>query len=78
MENARVQPEVTLPQDVKKLRKGASSKLKLVEVGPRLTLELIKIEAGLCQGAVLYHKDKQKSAEEVAEDQKRIDARGGA
>lgn len=40
--------------------------IKLTEIGPRMTLELRKIEAGLCEGKVLYHsqiikskKDKQ-------------------
>lgn len=75
MEDARVQADVTLPQDVKSMRRGANSKIKLVEVGPRLTLELVKVEAGLCQGFVLFHKDRKKSEAEVAEDQKRIDAR---
>ena len=27
-----------------------------VKLGPRMTLQLFKIEAGLCMGEVLYHK----------------------
>lgn len=66
---------VTLAQDVRKVKKGAPSKVKLVEVGPRVTLELVKIEAGLCQGAVLHHAFVKKSKEEVAEDRARVDTR---
>lgn len=75
IEDVRGNEEVKLPQDVKSLRKGANSKVRLVEVGPRLTLELVKVEAGLCNGAILYHKHVKKSVEEVATDQKRIDER---
>lgn len=75
MEETRGNEEITLSQDVKKLRRGASSKIRLVEVGPRLTLDLVKVEAGLCTGAVLFHKHVHKSEDDVAADQKRIDER---
>jgi ribosome biogenesis protein SSF1/2 len=42
-----------------------TSALKLVELGPRLTLELIKVEKGLGKGDVLYHSYIHKSPEEV-------------
>ncbi|KAK4536329.1 hypothetical protein CDCA_CDCA08G2354 [Cyanidium caldarium] len=29
--------------------------IRLVELGPRLTLQLVKVEAGMCRGEVLYH-----------------------
>ena len=29
--------------------------IKLTEIGPRLQLELTKIEEGMCDGKVLYH-----------------------
>lgn len=32
------------------------SAIKLVELGPRLTLELFKVERGFHEGDVLYHK----------------------
>ena len=41
------------------------SKVKLHEMGPRLDLELVKIEEGLCQGAVLYHGHIDRTPEEV-------------
>lgn len=58
---------VTLPQPVKRLQSGASSTVKLVEVGPRLTLRLIKAQGGMCDGPVLYHRLVQKAETEVAE-----------
>jgi hypothetical protein len=30
--------------------------IKLSEIGPRLRLELVKIEEGMCDGKVLYHR----------------------
>jgi len=51
---------------------GAASKkvakksvVKLHEIGPRLDLQLVKIEEGLCDGKVLYHAFVKKSKEEV-------------
>lgn len=67
--------EVTLSQDVKRAKKGAASKVRLVEVGPRLTMELVKVESGLCNGPVLFHKFVKKSKEETEADQERIDER---
>lgn len=66
---------VTLPQPVKRLRSGANSTVRLVEVGPRLTLKLIKAQGGLCEGPVLYHRHIAKDANEVADAEKRIKAR---
>lgn len=63
---------VKLPQPVRKLKSGSSSVVRLVEVGPRLTLELIKGQSGLCEGSVLYHSRVKKSKEEVDETETRI------
>uniref|UniRef100_A0A060TB23 ARAD1D31262p n=1 Tax=Blastobotrys adeninivorans TaxID=409370 RepID=A0A060TB23_BLAAD len=38
--------------------------IKLVEIGPRLRLELRKIEEGLCEGKTLYHSSVSKSKKE--------------
>ncbi|KAA8495915.1 Peter Pan-like protein [Porphyridium purpureum] len=47
---------VTLPQNVGKKRKqGGRNTIKLVEEGPRLSLDLVKIEDGVCAGEVLFH-----------------------
>lgn len=40
--------------------------VKLVEIGPRLRLQLLKIEEGFCEGEVLYHHHVSKSPEEIA------------
>ncbi len=41
-----------------------TSAVKLVELGPRIKLELIKIEEGIQDGEVLYHKYQTKTEEE--------------
>ena len=38
----------------------------LLQVGPRLELEIVKVEEGLCDGRVLFHRYIQRSGEEVA------------
>lgn len=45
---------------------GSYSSIRLQELGPRLTLELMKVERGLCEGEVLYHSYVTKTAEEVS------------
>jgi len=35
-------------------RASTKSAVKLQEVGPRMTLQLVKIEKGLCSGEVLF------------------------
>ena len=52
-------------------RKAQQSAIKLVEVGPRLELKLLKVEKGLCEGDVLYHAFVTKTPEEVAEAKKK-------
>ncbi|EDO34519.1 predicted protein, partial [Nematostella vectensis] len=49
--------KVTLPQSVpgRGNIKSQKSAIRLTELGPRLTLQLVKIEEGLCSGEVLYH-----------------------
>ncbi|XP_003705406.1 brix domain-containing protein peter pan [Megachile rotundata] len=57
---------VTLPQKLSSRGNHVNSQsaIRLSEIGPRLTLELIKVEDGLLDGEVLYHKYVQKSEEE--------------
>ncbi|KAH3687582.1 hypothetical protein WICPIJ_001443 [Wickerhamomyces pijperi] len=50
-------------EDVSNVRKKA---IKLTELGPRLRLNLTKIEEGVSSGKVLYHHDIKKSKKEVA------------
>ncbi|XP_078051063.1 brix domain-containing protein peter pan isoform X2 [Augochlora pura] len=58
--------QVTLPQTLSSRGNHASntSAIRLSELGPRLTLELIKIEDGLLDGEVLFHEYVHKSEEE--------------
>ena len=44
---------------------------RLSEIGPRLTLQLIKIEEGIAEGNVLYHEFVTKTEEEKKEAAKR-------
>jgi len=55
--------ETTSRGDVRGTRQ---SRVKLTEIGPRMELEVIKIEEGLCDGKVLYHAFENRTAEEVA------------
>eukprot|EP00172_Hildenbrandia_rubra_P001030 Plantae.Rhodophyta-Hildenbrandia_rubra.ctg16164.p2 GENE.Plantae.Rhodophyta-Hildenbrandia_rubra.ctg16164~~Plantae.Rhodophyta-Hildenbrandia_rubra.ctg16164.p2 ORF type:complete len:381 (+),score=104.97 Plantae.Rhodophyta-Hildenbrandia_rubra.ctg16164:69-1211(+) len=66
---------VTLSEDVKKLKKGATTSIKLVEVGPRLSLEFVKAEGGLSEGEILYNKYVTKTEEEIKETAKKIEER---
>ncbi|WVZ56892.1 hypothetical protein U9M48_007360 [Paspalum notatum var. saurae] len=46
---------VSLPSDVDKLNQASrKSAVRLQEIGPRITMRLVKVESGLCSGDVLY------------------------
>ncbi|KAI9347623.1 Brix domain-containing protein [Obelidium mucronatum] len=47
--------------------------VKLVELGPRLQLRLVKITEGLCGGEVLHHEFVKKTTEEVAELKQKVE-----
>ncbi|KAM9263959.1 uncharacterized protein RDI95_013709 [Morus bassanus] len=47
--------------------KAQQSAVRLTEIGPRMTLQLIKVEEGLAQGNVLYHSFIHKMEAEVKE-----------
>jgi len=49
--------------------------VKLVELGPRMKLRLIKVEEGLCQGKIMWHEHIHKTKEEIKVLQKRWDQR---
>lgn len=65
--------EVDRQPTKKKERIPGSQKkaIKLVEIGPRLRLELRKIEEGICDGKTLYHSYVEKSKEETKDLEKR-------
>lgn len=54
--------------------KAQQSAIKLVELGPRLTMELFKVEAGMCEGDILYHKFESKSEEDAMKTKQKVDA----
>merc|ERR1711936_1341760 len=43
---------------------GATSSVRLVELGPRMSLKLVKIEEGLLDGEILHHEFVEKTDEE--------------
>lgn len=45
--------------------KAQQSAVRLTEIGPRMTLQLVKIEEGISDGKVLYHSFIQKTEEEI-------------
>ncbi|OPJ69978.1 suppressor of SWI4 1-like protein [Patagioenas fasciata monilis] len=47
--------------------KEQQSAVRLTEIGPRMTLQLVKVEEGLAQGNVLYHGFVHKTESEVRE-----------
>ncbi|KAJ1755196.1 rRNA-binding ribosome biosynthesis protein [Coemansia sp. RSA 353] len=60
---------VTLAQDYvgRNNAKNEQRAIRLLELGPRMDLRLMKIEAGLCEGEVIYHNYISKTKEELAE-----------
>lgn len=66
-------------KNVKVGQPGASAvekkAVKLVEIGPRLSLRMTKVEEGVCGGKVMWHEYMSKSREEVKAMEKVWDAR---
>ncbi len=61
------------PQAVESVERRA---VKMVELGPRMKLRLVKVEEGLCSGKIMWHEYVHKTREEIREleqkwDQKR-------
>ncbi|KAJ2080477.1 rRNA-binding ribosome biosynthesis protein [Coemansia sp. RSA 988] len=63
---------VTLAQDYvgRNNTKDQQRAIRLVELGPRMELRLIKIEGGLCEGEVIHHSYIHKTKEEVEKTEK--------
>lgn len=61
--------EIVLPQTLKSRGNIENNKsaIRLYEIGPRMTIELIKIQNELFAGEVLYHNSIVKTEEEIAE-----------
>ncbi|KAG1695310.1 Suppressor of SWI4 1 [Nymphon striatum] len=66
--------EVELPQSINSRGNVASeqSAIRLIELGPRMDIQLIKIEEGLLDGEVLYHKHFTKTEQELDESRSKL------
>jgi len=53
--------------------KSQKSALKLVELGPRLRIKLMKVERGIVSGDVMYHAYVKKSINEIKEQRSKIE-----
>ena len=73
-EGEEEESKVTLPQGVagRGAVGGQQSSVRLVELGPRMRLSLVKIEEGLLEGEVLHHSFLEKSEEEKKEIKERM------
>lgn len=46
---------VTLSSDLGRANRGSTkSAVKLQEIGPRMTMQLVKVEEGLCSGGIIF------------------------
>lgn len=64
---------VNIESGSKSVVESKQSRIRLYEVGPRMELEIIKVEEGLCGGKVLFHRYVKKSKAEVAAQQNKIE-----
>ncbi|PSC71677.1 Peter Pan [Micractinium conductrix] len=69
------QSRVDLPAEAGAKPGARQSRVRLYEVGPRLELEVVKVEEGLCDGRVLYHKYDSRTKTETDAQQKEWDER---
>lgn len=67
--------EVDLTQRFKQHRN--KTRVKLVEIGPRLTLSLVKSEAGFGSGEVLHHAHVEKTPKEISATARRVKETAG-
>merc|ERR1712157_189577 len=65
-ENENDKVEV-ITSNKKNIQTKEQSKIILTEIGPRMTLSLIKIEEGVNDGEVIYHRHISKTEEEIME-----------
>ncbi|MCO5587783.1 hypothetical protein L7F22_041735 [Adiantum nelumboides] len=58
---------IQLSSDIGHMKyKSQKSAVKLQEIGPRMTLQLVKVEEGLCAGAILFHEYIKKTPEQIS------------
>lgn len=67
--------QVTLPERFagKGNNKAQQSAMKLSELGPRLSLEIFKVEQGVNEGDILYHKFVSKTRDEAARTKAKVE-----
>lgn len=67
---------VTLGQDYlgKMNKKSSKRAVNLIEIGPRIKMQLIKILDGFCSGKTLYHIEGKKKEAEVGNNKKKSDS----
>eukprot|EP01129_Flabellula_baltica_P008164 TRINITY_DN3221_c0_g1_i1.p1 TRINITY_DN3221_c0_g1~~TRINITY_DN3221_c0_g1_i1.p1 ORF type:complete len:409 (+),score=124.54 TRINITY_DN3221_c0_g1_i1:31-1257(+) len=53
--------------------KNTKQSLRLQEIGPRMDLELVKIEENLCTGSVWYHKYESRTEEEIKDQERKLE-----
>ncbi|KAI8929177.1 Brix domain-containing protein, partial [Entophlyctis helioformis] len=64
---------VTLGQNYGKAhRKSEQRAVRLIELGPRLDLQLVKIQSGMCGGEVIYHSLVTKTKDEIKATESRL------
>mmetsp|Transcript_13437 Transcript_13437/g.15338 ORF Transcript_13437/g.15338 Transcript_13437/m.15338 type:complete len:389 (+) Transcript_13437:79-1245(+) len=56
---------VTISDPQTRNRTSSQNSIRLSEIGPRLSLQLIKVEEGIFSGEVQYHKFQKKSKQEI-------------
>lgn len=68
---------MTLPRQMRSKRgpRVQRAALKLVEIGPRAAMEVVKVQRGVCEGDVLYHKFEKKTPQEAAELRRKVQER---
>lgn len=64
---------LAIPRSTPKDSYMQQSSLKLAEIGPRMTLSLFKVEKGIGEGDILFHKYVQKSDADAAKTKQRIE-----
>lgn len=69
------QVTVSQPMKARGTVEDGKSAIKLYELGPRMTLQLLKVEEGLFNGEVLYHNTVVKTEEEKEQIRKKIQQR---
>ena len=68
-----VNARVDLAQDYNRVaRANTRSRVVLQEIGPRMELELVKVEEGMCEGRVLFHAHVRKTEEEIVAQEKTV------